>query len=221
MAGFDFESFLQSPEYGDARIAVGRASEGNIEKDAHVYHVITKSNDGGSIFYKEVGDYRHTLMCKLCDEKRITILFSVTMPNHTHDVFLTPDWELLPAVIRNLNMNITKFLRKRFPSRYKPGLRILRRYPVYVPVRSVADLFYIGKYIYDNPAYLRAEGKYVPHTCFWMFDKNYFPGGYDGSIYMKLFNLTPQELLEKYENLTAQQIREYAFKAFPDSPLSF
>ena len=211
-----FESLLQSPKHGETR--VGRASAGNIEKDAHVYHVITKSNDGGGIFHKEAGDYRHTLLCKLCDEMGITILFSVTMPNHTHDVFLTPDWELLPEVMKNLNMNITKFLRKRNPNKYKSGLRILRRYPVYVPIRTIADLFYVGKYVYDNPAHLRAEGKYIPHSCFWMFDKNYFPGGYDGSIYMKLFNLTPPEILEKYIGMTAGQIREYADKTFKSRP---
>ena len=211
-----FKSLLKSPKHGDNR--VGRASTGNIEKDAHVYHVITKSNDGGGIFYREAGDYRHTLMCRLCDEMGVTILFSVTMPNHTHDVFLTPDWELLTKVMKILNTNITKFLRKRNPGKYKSGLRIMCRYPAYVPIRTVADLFYVGKYVYDNPAHLRAEGKYIPHTCFWMFAKDYFPAGYDGSVYRKLFNLSPPEILEKYAGMTAGQVREYADMTFSAHP---
>ncbi len=214
MDTFSFESFLQSSKYGDSKVVVGRASSGNIDKNAHVYHVVTKSNDGGTIFHREAGDYRHTLLCKLCEEKGITIIFSVTMPNHTHDVFLTPDWKLLALVLKNLDMNLTKFLRKRNPGRFKPGLRILRRYPVYIPVKSIAALFYLGKYVYDNPAYLRAEGKYIPHSCFWMFEKEYFPEPYDGSIYKKLFNLSPHELLEKYSGMTAKEARDYAAKTF-------
>ncbi|MBR0521378.1 MAG: transposase [Spirochaetales bacterium] len=210
----DYQSLLKEPKDASVYERIGRASAGNIDKTGCFYHVITKSNDGATIFHTEAGSYRHNLLCRLCEERGITILFSVTMPNHTHDVFLTPRWELLAEVLKNLHMNLTKFLRRKNPKRYKEGIRILRRYPTYIAVRSIVALFYLGKYIYDNPEHLRKDGKYTPNDCFWMFEKEYFPEAYDITIYKRLFNLTPKEILDVYSRLSADQVMDYARKKF-------
>ena len=91
---------------------------GNIDKTGCIYHVITKSFDGGTVFHQDSGDYRHNLLCRLCEERGITILFPVTMNNHTHDVLLVPDWEQLVAVYRILNLNVSKYLRRKYPRRF-------------------------------------------------------------------------------------------------------
>ena len=210
----DYQSLLREPKDASVYERIGRASTRNIDKTGCFYHVITKSNDGATIFHTESGSYRHNLLCKLCEDRGITILFSVTMPNHTHDVFLTPSWELLAEVFKILNANLTKFLRRKNPKKFKEGIRILRRYPIYIPVRDIVALFYLGKYVYDNPEYLRKEGKYIPNDCFWMFEKEYFPEAYDGTLYKKLFNLSPKELLDIYSTLSADQVKEYAQRKF-------
>ena len=216
MPDIDIESLLKEPKDPFVYAKIGRASSRNIDKSGRFYHVITKTNDGSAIFHQESGNYRHSLLCKLCEERRITVIFSVTMPNHTHDVLLCQNWDLLADVYRILNMNLTKFIRKQNPKKFKNGVRILRRYPTYIAVKNIVALFYLGKYVYDNPEYLRKEGKYIPNSCFWMFEKEYFPEAYDSTIYKKLFGLSPKELMEIYSKMTAEQVMVYAKKRFAD-----
>lgn len=193
---------------------IGSAGRGNIDKTGCIYHVITKSFDGGTVFHQDSGDYRHNLLCRLCEERGITILFSVTMNNHTHDVLLVPDWEQLVAVYRILNLNVSKYLRRKYPRRFKSGMRVLRRFPTYIVVRDIVNLFCLGKYIYDNPAYMREEGKFVPHSCFWMFEREYFSEPYDERLYVSLFGMTAREMLDIYSSLSAEQVRDIAVERF-------
>ncbi len=214
MGEINFENLLRNSSDPYLAGRIGRALTGNIDKTACFYHVITKSNDGGTVFYSDTAEYRHSLLCRLCEERGITILFSVTMPNHTHDLFLTPSWDLLSEVFRILNMNVAKYIRKGNPKRFKQGFRILRRYPTYVAIRDVVTLFYVGKYIFDNPAYLLQEKKFIPHSCFWMFEKGHFSAPYDDGIYQKLFALTPQELFGIYSSKTKEEVLAYAKERF-------
>lgn len=214
MPDIDIKDLLKEPKDEKVFNSIGRASRHNIDKTGRIYHVITKSNDGSVIFHQDSGNYRHSLLCKLCEEIGVTVIFSVTMPNHTHDVLLSPNWNLIPEVYKILNMNLTKFIRKQNPKKYKEGVRILRRYPTYIVVRDIIALFNLGKYVYDNPEYMRKENKYIPHDCFWMFEREYFPEAYDGTLYKKLFGLSPKELVEIYSNMTAGQVINYAKRRF-------
>ena len=216
MAEIDYESLLKKPEDESIKERIGRACKHNIDKTACFYHVITKSNDGGVIFHQDSGDYRHSLLCRFCEEEGVTILFSVTMPSHTHDVFLTPSWEALAEVMRKVNLYVTKYLRRKNPKKYRQAIRIIRRYPAYIPIRDIVALFVCGKYVYDNPDYLRVDGKFIPHICFWMFEKEYFPAAYDGSIYRKLFGLSPRDILQLFSTRTARQVLDYAKEHFRD-----
>ena len=87
------------------------SSKRAIEKDGHCYHVITQSWCKEKIFSVEAATYRHNLLCRLCLQEGIVILFSVAMPTHTHEVFLTPDWAVLSKVIRILNVQVSRFIR--------------------------------------------------------------------------------------------------------------
>ena len=214
MADFEIESLLRKTDDGSVAGRIGRASAGNIDKTGHFYHVITKSFDGGPVFQQDIGEYRHTLLCSLCEQRGITILFSVTMPNHTHEVLLVPDWNLLMNAYMVLDRTIVRMIRLRNPKKYRSGVRVLRRYPVYVALKDIVTLFYEGKYVYDNPAHLRREGKYVPYSCFWMFEKNYFPSPYDESVYRKLFGMSAKDLYGIYTTMTAPQVLEYARHRF-------
>ncbi len=185
-----------------------------VDKTGYFYHAITKTFDNGTVFYKDVADYRHNMLCNLCEERGITILFSVTMQNHTHDIFLTPDWNLLSETLRILDLNLSKQLRRRYPKRFKKGVRVFRRHPTYVVIRDIKTLFYEGKYVYDNPEYLKKANKLVPHSCFWMFENGYFATAYDETLYRKLFDLDPKELADLYQKLSKDEVRKYAAEHF-------
>ena len=210
MSVMSFEDLLRKPVGPGIRENIGSASMGNIDKTGCFYHVITKSFDGGTIFRQETGEYRHTQLCRQCSERGITILFSVTMLNHTHDVLLVPDWESLADAYRVINQTVTRTIRRRSQRHFSKDVRILRRYPTYVVIRDIGTLFYEGKYVFDNANYRKSDGKYVPHSCFWMFERNYFPTPYDEKIYSKLFGMGPREMLNIYSTMTAKEVMEFA-----------
>jgi len=200
---------------------IGRASYRNIDKTGVFYHVITKSARGDNVFLaKGAGDYRHDLLCRLCEERGIILVFSTTMPSHSHDVLLTPDWETLCGVYKILNTNVSKFIRKQNPDKYPAGERILRRHPVYIAVRDMVYLCILGKYIFDNPEYLRKESRFIPHDCFWMFQKSHFSSAYDETLYKKLFGLEPRQLYDLYSSSSMPQIRQFAVEKYGSWPAS-
>lgn len=214
-ANVDYTMLLKKPRAGEIEEKIGRASNRNIDKTGVFYHVITKSQNGDNIFLaKSAGEYRHNLLCRLCEERGITILFSVTMPNHTHDVLLSYDWETISAVYKILNTNTSKFIRAVNPGKYPKGLKIIRRHPVYIVIRDVIYLFVLGKYIFDNPEYLRKDGRFVPYDCFWMFRTEHFNNAYDERIYNALFSLSAKELYGIYESMDMKAVRQYAVARF-------
>ena len=219
MSVSDYKELLRKPMLEELDQHIGRASEGNIDKTGVFYHVITKTEGGENYFLtKGAGDYRHNLLCNLCEERGITIIFSSTMPNHTHDVFLTPDWEILSDMIQTLNTNTSKYIRNHTTARIGEKTRIFRRDPMYIVIRDMRYLTVLGKYIYDNPNYLRADKKYVPYDCFWMFKTGHMLTGYDEKLYQRLFDLTPQQLFELFSTKTKEQVRTFAKKQYGNWP---
>lgn len=235
---------MQKPSYNDLMAASRREQEApnpvassrrTIEKDGHCYHVITQSWCKEKIFSVEAATYRHNLLCRLCAREGIVILFSVTMPTHTHEVFLTPDWKTLSKVIRILNLQVSRFIRNELVEKAvrrakEEGKRVNEDYlrekeskhrifdnrPSYIAVRDIVYLMFLGKYIFENPVYLRAEGKTVPFSCFWMFEKNYFKAPYDEKIYEALFGMTAPELFRLYSTKDKKEVKAFAKERFRD-----
>ena len=210
-------------------------SKRTIEKDGHCYHVITQSWCKEKIFSVEAATYRHNLLCRLCIQEGIVILFSVTMPTHTHEVFLTPEWKALSKVIRILNVQVSRFIRNEivekavwrakeegkrinedFLREKESRHRIFDNRPNYIAVRDIVYLMFLGKYIFENPVYLKTEGKTVPFSCFWMFEKNYFKAPYDEIIYQKLFGMTAPELFRLYSTKDKKEVKAFAQERFKD-----
>ena len=205
-------NLLRKPDNDKAH--VGKAVWGNIDKTGYFYHVVTKSWNGDRIFNKEIADYRHNLLCKLCGDAGITILFSVTMPNHTHEVFMVPSWEALAQVIRLLNSRVSIQIRRVFGNRLSKNRHIFSRCPAYMVLRDPVAVICEGKYIFDNPEYLRAENQFVPNSCFWMFEKNYFVFPYDEKIFSELFGMRGDELYLLYSQKSAEEVRAFAQSKF-------
>ena len=203
---------LRKPDNDKKR--VGKAVWGNIDKTGFFYHVVTKSWNGDRIFNKEIADYRHNLLCKLCGDAGITIVFSVTMTNHTHEVFMTPSWETLAEAIRLLDSRVSILIRKAFGNRLSRNRPVFARCPAYIVLRDPIALMCEGKYIFDNPAYLRAENQFVPHSCFWMFEKNHFVYPYDEKVFLEIFGMRGDEVYALYSQKTAEEVRAYAQSRF-------
>ena len=191
----------------------GSSAEGNIDKTGYFYHVISQSWRKETIFYPDIAKYRHDLLCKLCSDKGVTILFSVTMPNHTHDVLMGPSWDVISEIIRILNSLVSRFIRHKYPEKKT----VFRKCPVYVIIKDITILFYLGKYAYDNPSVLTENDRGAPHSCFKAFETGKLQEpAYDKKIYTKLFGLTPQEIVNIYKTMTKEQVMEYAKKRFAD-----
>ena len=197
-------------EKDDDRKRVGKSIWGNIDKTGFFYHVVTKSWNGDKIFTKEIADYRHNLLCKLCGEAGITILFSVTMTNHTHDVFLTPSWKVMSEVMRVLNSRVSVMVRKLMENRISKNRPVFSKGIAYIVLRNPVAVLCEGKYVFDNPAYMRAEKQFVPHSCFWMFEKNYFVFPYDEKVFQKLFGMRGDEIHTLYSTENASEVRAFA-----------
>jgi len=77
-------------------------------------------------------------------------------------------------------------------------------------------LFFLGKYVYENQQRLKEEGKSVPDSCFWMFEKNYFPSPYRADIYQKLFGISPVDLYSIYKSKTSREVLLLSKQMFGD-----
>lgn len=195
---------------------VGTASRGNIRKDGRFYHVITTSWRKRWLYDSELALYRKDLLNEECIKHGVTILFSVTMPTHTHDVFITPDWETIAEVIRIVNSSVSKYVRRHMPERMKNRSKVLSEHPAYVIINDIVQLFVTGKYLYKNYSYLKDENKAVPDSCFWMFEKNYFSDPYNGKLYKQLFGMEPKNLLDFYANHSDAEIKMFCDTAFSE-----
>ena len=195
---------------------VGMASANNIGKSGVVYHVITTLWRKKRLFDMDLAKYRQNLLCELCAKRGITILFSATLPTHTHEVFITPSWEILSSMIRTLNSNVAKYARNHMQEKLDGWSRVFAPDPAYVLVDSMDYLFFLGKYVFDNQQRLKEEGKSVPDSCFWMFEKNYFPEPYKADIYQKLFGMSPADLYSIYKNKTSAEVRLLSKQLFGD-----
>lgn len=204
------------PERIEKENRVGMGSKRNIDKNGLVYHVITTSWRKKRLFDKDLAKYRQDLLCELCSKNGITILFSATMPTHTHEVFITPSWELLSKVIRTLNSNVAKYAKRHLSEKIEERGRVFSDDPAYVLVDSIDYLMYLGMYIFCNQQHLKNDGKSVPDSCFWMFEKGYFPEPYNAEIYQKLFGMNASEILALYKAKTAKEVWRFARERFSE-----
>ncbi|MBR6347766.1 MAG: hypothetical protein IKR80_02315, partial [Spirochaetales bacterium] len=71
----DFRDLLKAPRHDIYEEKIGRATSRNIDKTGVFYHVITKTANGENHFLSRgFGEYRHNLLCRLCEERGITVI---------------------------------------------------------------------------------------------------------------------------------------------------
>lgn len=207
---YDYNYFLDPYFSNQSQKSVGSSNKHNIDKTGIFYHVTTSSRLKERIYFPDVAKYRRSLLFKLCKDRNVKIMFSVTMPNHTHEVFMAKDWESIAQIIKTLNMNVSKFIRSNYKDFVPEGKSVFSKDIAYTPIRSIQQLFYVGKYIQSNADYLLKDNKTVPDSCFWMFEKDYYPEPFDSKLYTSLFDMKGSELLNLYSSMTRQEAIEYS-----------
>ena len=190
------------------------SNSGKSDRTGICYHVITQSWAKETIFYNDVAQYRHNLLCQMCSDRNIIIVFAATNPNHTHEVFLVPDWQTLASMMRVLDTNVSKFIRRQYPNKVRNGKKLFREEIAYYCVRDIQYLFYLGKYIHDNPLYLKEAGKPIPFTCFWMFENGYLKEPYREDVYKGLFGMSYRDVYQVYSTMTKKEVKQYAQERF-------
>lgn len=202
---------LRNRESSDYYIANrGTVRNGKLDRSGRFYHVMTHSYMNETLFLGDVAQYRNQLLCRMCAARGVTILFSVIMPNHTHEVFMTDNWKLISDIMKSVNTNVTKYIHKNHKEMQKRKPRLFEPDILYVAIKDVGSLLYVGKYLYDNPLYLGDSPKVKPLTCFWCFARNYYPAGYDRTIYRKLFGLDAPQLTNLYATRSKEDISKLA-----------
>lgn len=102
-----FDEILD-PSTMDERIPWHR----KVDKNGRFYHATQRAANKEFIFDKELGQYRHNTLCRICTRLNVKILFSVVMSNHTHDVLIANDWADISNALRLVNTSVCHKLRK-------------------------------------------------------------------------------------------------------------
>ena len=167
-----------------------------------------------ALFNNDIARYRNHLMCELCIRYEITVLYSVVMPTHTHDVLYSKNWRNISDMYRVLNSSLVRYVSHRYPQR--KGLRLFCERPQYTVIREMLHLFFLGKYVEDNASSREGEGKGVPYSCFWMFENGHFQPPYNKDIYETLFGIPFKELYEFYKAHSKKEVWLEAQRRFGD-----
>ena len=209
----DLNNYLQD---GKTRTNAGNSKHGKIDKTGRCYHATQQTWCKEPVFNRDIAVYRHTMLCQLCIEFNVVILFSVTMPNHTHGVLFSDNWENIATVLKVLNSAVTRYVYRKDPKRKEKGKPVFNSRPTYSIVTTIDYLFFLGRYLLWNVEQLENEGRFVPYSCFWMFEKEHFSEPYKRNIYNDLFGFEPKELFEFYRTHSKGEVYDISKKLFCD-----
>lgn len=187
-----------------------------VDKNGRFYHVTQRAANREFIFDKELGQYRHNLLCRICSRLNVKIVFSVTMSNHTHDVLIAKKWKDIAQALRLVNTSVSRKLKRKYPNKYRNGRKVFESRPHYRVIKNIVDLTTVGKYDYDNVKNVQDKGEFVPYSCFWMFEKGLATKPYDKNIYPRLFGITEKELCEFYRDNDSKAVYKAAREMFRD-----
>ena len=185
-----------------------------IDKNGRFYHVVQRASNRENIYDNETAKYRANLMARICSMYNVTILFSVVMSNHTHDILMAERWELIAQVIKEVNSAVARRIRKKDSQRYTNGRRIFEEAPYYRAIHDIIALMVVSKYVYDNAKDMEDKGKYVPYSCFWHMRNGRLPKPYRKELYPLLFGMNELELCSFFDAHSISEIREIACELF-------
>lgn len=190
-----------------------------LDKEGHFYHVTQQGYNYNSIFSLDIAKYRTHMMFNLCEKNHVIPLCNVIMPNHTHDLFYCQSFADIAKVMRLLNSLVSKSVKREKSlnnrKHYDPVFMTL---PSYERISEKRHLFFLFKYFYDNPKYLKEEGKFVPFTCFDMWEKEYYKP-YKEQAFRILFDKSIKQITDMCSSMTKEQFMTASQQLFGNEKL--
>lgn len=186
------------------------------DKNGRIYHATQRAAGKEFIFDKEIGKYRHNLLCRICARFNVKIIFSVVMSNHTHDVLMAKNVEEISKVLRLVNSAVSHKVREQNPRKYTNGKRVFESRPYLRAIKDIVSLTTVGKYDYDNVKHVLERGEFVPYDCFWALKRGIVVKPYDKELYTALFGMSEKELCDFYESNDSQMVAKLARERFKD-----
>ena len=187
-----------------------------VDRNGRFYHATQRVSNKEFIFDKELGQYRHNMLCRICSLRNVKIIFSVTMSNHTHDVLVAEKWMDIVDALRLVNTAVAHRVRKKSPTKYRNGRTVFESSPHYRVIKDIVELTTVGKYDYDNVRNVLDKGEFVPYDCFWFLERGIECKPYDKDIYPLLFGMTEKELCAFYRDNDYKAVYNAAKALFKD-----
>jgi len=167
------DTFLRSNQLSQENM--GTFKNGTVEHGFRFYHVIQQTYNNRRLLSPSVATYYHNILARQCTANNVIMLCSVVMPTHTHEILYTDDVDSISKARAVACRSVTCVAKKEMKEKgYAVPLRILERFPGYIPIKDRRQLLVTLKYIADNDLYLRKDGLSAPYSCFTFWRKNYF-----------------------------------------------
>lgn len=187
----------------------GKSNKGTIEKNGRFYHVVQRGRNRENIYDDRSARYRHDLLCSQCLKNGVGVLFSVVMPNHTHDLLYSESWDNISKTLKSTNTQVARFIKKSNPKKFKIDKRVFDERPVYIAIKNIRHLGIAGKYIYENFAEYERQNKFVPFSCFFGMRNDYLPvPPYRKDLYEFIYGLDIQNLCSFFEKASTKDIEK-------------
>lgn len=181
-----------------------------VDKTGNFYHVTQPTYNRNNYFNNTTAKYRDRLLKSLCEKYNVIPLCNVIMPSHTHDLFFCKDFCDIEKLLKSLNTRVAKFIKQ---ERIRDGKNITERIfdtsPAYKRIDNLGYLFFLFKYFYDNPQYLRKNNQFVPYSCFDMWEKGYYKH-YQEKLYEKLFSKSLEDICKLCKQLDKKDFHKVA-----------
>ena len=175
---------------------VGTFKKGNIDFNCRFFHVIQRTYRRYQLFNSDIAWYYHSFIESECPKYRVVPICQVIMPTHVHEIYYADDVRDISKMRAVACGQTTLYMkRKRTSEKQTSVVRLFDRCPRYVPVTDRAQLLITMKYLYDNDSYLKKEGRIVPYSCFYYWEKHkYKPFAVE--TVSDLFGIRPENLVE-------------------------
>jgi len=199
--------FEEDSDHGDSKHC-------NINRNGYFYHVTQQCWNHRNFYSFDAARYRDSLIKSTCKTHNVLLVMNVIMPNHTHEVFYSPDFSNIQAVIQIVNSKTSHFISNERRNIYgKETAKVFQFRPVYTPILNRNQFFYLIYYLYHNYDFLREANKDVPLSCFEMW-KQKNAKEYYLQVFDKLFDLNIYEILKYCSELNKEEYQKLGNKLF-------
>jgi len=186
---------------------MGSFKNGTVEHGYRFYHVVQQTYNNRRLLSSTVATYYHNILARQCIANNVILICSVVMPTHTHEILYADDVDSISKARGVTCRSVTCAAKKEMRERgFAIPVRILERFPGYIPIKDRRQLLVTLKYISDNDLYLRKDGLKAPYSCFNFWRKNYYKS-YCIEVLESLFEMDISKIMNILDSNRKEVIR--------------